>query len=62
MEISEFPFNKAAPSLETLRDETWKPLSLRALTGFYKRASEGSLRFPDGFLAAIKKARDDSTK
>ncbi|MDQ8754732.1 DNA (cytosine-5-)-methyltransferase [Sphingosinicella sp. LHD-64] len=58
VEISEFPFNEVTPSLETLRDGSWKPLSHRALTGFYKRAKEGSLRFPDGFLAAIKKARD----
>jgi len=62
VEVSEFPFSRTPPSLETFRDESWKPLSHRALAGFYTRAVEGSLRFPDGFLAAIKKARDSASR
>lgn len=56
VEASERPSNVIAPSIETFRDATWKPLSARALRGYLGRAREGGLRFPDGFLDAIEKA------
>ncbi|WP_245474096.1 DNA cytosine methyltransferase [Mesorhizobium sp. M2A.F.Ca.ET.042.01.1.1] len=56
VEASERPSNVMAPSIETFRDSSWKPLSARALRGYLGRAREGGLRFPDGFLAALDKA------
>lgn len=35
-----------------------KPLSLRATTGFLKRAESGNLRFVDGFLDDIRAHAD----
>lgn len=56
VEASERPSNVNAPSIETYRDDSWKPLSARALRGYLSRAREGSLRFPEGFLDALDKA------
>jgi DNA (cytosine-5)-methyltransferase 1 len=56
VEASERPSDVTAPSIETYRDESWKPLSARALRGYLSRAREGGLRFPEGFLDALKKA------
>jgi len=33
-----------------------RPLSSRAAAGFYKRAKQATLRFPDGFLDLVEKA------
>ncbi len=44
------------PSIATFRDSTWSRLSDRALNGFIKRASEGSLHLPTGFLDALRSA------
>ena len=40
-------------SIESFRDQPWVGLSSRAATGFLRRAREGNLKFPDGFLHAI---------
>lgn len=56
VEASERPSNVAAPSIETFRDISWKPLSARALRGYLSRAHEGGLRFPEGFLNALEDA------
>lgn len=50
----------AKPTLDDYLDFPWHPLSERALGGFIARAEEGSLRFPRGFLTALKKARKRS--
>jgi DNA (cytosine-5)-methyltransferase 1 len=44
------------PSITEFRDSTWTRLSERALEGFIRRAGEGKLRMPDGFLEALRKA------
>lgn len=56
VEASERPSNVIAPSIETFRDASWKPLSARALRGYLSRAREGGLRFPEGFLDALNQA------
>ncbi len=44
------------PSITEFRDSTWTRLSERALNGFIRRAGEGKLRMPDGFLEMLRKA------
>jgi DNA (cytosine-5)-methyltransferase 1 len=56
VKASEFPIAKDRPSIATFRDESWTPLSARALRGFIARAKEGGLRFPDGFIPALETA------
>jgi DNA (cytosine-5)-methyltransferase 1 len=56
LEASEFPIATERPSIATFRDESWAPLSARALRGFITRAKEGGLRFPDGFIPALERA------
>lgn len=52
--VSTFPDSRAQlPLAEWLEFEP-KPLSARATSGFLKRAESGSLRFPKGFLDAIR--------
>lgn len=52
--LSPWPLRRERPPLlEFLRYPT-EPLSAKATAGFLKRARKGSLRFPDGFLAAIE--------
>jgi DNA (cytosine-5)-methyltransferase 1 len=58
VDASEYPVRTSPPSIETYRDDSWKPLSARALRGFIARAEEGGLRFPDGFLDALRAARE----
>jgi DNA (cytosine-5)-methyltransferase 1 len=58
VDASEFPVRLPSPSIETFRDDSWKPLSARALRGFIARAEKGGLRFPGGFLDALRVARD----
>lgn len=55
---SEYPVTMPTPSIEAFRDDNWKPLSKRALAGFISRAEAGGLRMPEGFLAALERARD----
>jgi len=51
------PLQLSKPSIEDFRDSTWTRLSDRALDGFLKRANEGKLKFPAGFLEALRAAR-----
>jgi DNA (cytosine-5)-methyltransferase 1 len=55
--ISEYPVLRVARGIEAYLDEHWKPLSRRALDGFIGRAETSNLRFPPGFLDALRKAR-----
>lgn len=50
------PVDIGALSIASFRDHSWSQLSDRALTGFLRRAREGNLRFPVGFLAALDAA------
>lgn len=54
--VSEQPLAKRRGRLSAFATEGWPELSRRALTGFVRRAHEGSLRYPDGFLAALEAA------
>lgn len=51
---SELGDRNKALSIESFRTADWTPLSLRALSGFYSRALEGSLRFPPSFLKGVR--------
>jgi len=52
--LSPYPVRrKRKPLSEFLQYET-EPLSVRATAGFLKRTKKGSLRFPEGFIAAIE--------
>jgi DNA (cytosine-5)-methyltransferase 1 len=44
-------------SISEFRDDSWTRLSDRALDGFIRRAEEGGLRLPLGFLSALKNAK-----
>lgn len=56
VEAGDTPIAMARPSISVFRDSTWTRLSDRALNGFIKRAIEGGLRLPDGFLDALRSA------
>lgn len=53
VQAGSMPLALPTPSIQAYRDDTWTVLSDRALTGFLKRAHEGNLRFPTGFLDAL---------
>lgn len=53
---SDKPAEFERPSIVDFRDSTWTHLSERALEGFVKRAAEGGLRMPDGFLETLRNA------
>jgi DNA (cytosine-5)-methyltransferase 1 len=53
---SDKPVAIEKPSITEFRDSTWTRLSDRALDGFIRRAVEGKLWTPDGFLEALRKA------
>jgi DNA (cytosine-5)-methyltransferase 1 len=50
------PIASDRPSISVFRDSTWTRLSDRALNGFLKRAVEGGLWVPEGFLDALRNA------
>ena len=52
--ISEYPVRKRPGRLSAFATHTWPDLSTRALTGFVRRAHEGRLRYPEGFLEALE--------
>lgn len=54
---SDKPIAPVHRSISEFRDENWTRLSDRALDGFIRRAEEGGLRMPEGFIAALKKAK-----
>ncbi len=51
------PITVRLESIANFRDDSWSRLSDRALDGFIKRAEEGGLRLPDGFLDALRSAK-----
>ncbi len=51
---SEWPIERATPSLETFLKHRPSLLSARATGGFLGRARQAKLRFPKGFLAAME--------
>lgn len=53
---SDKPIETRTPSIAEFRDCAWTRLSSRALDGFIRRAIEGGLWVPDGFLQALRKA------
>jgi DNA (cytosine-5)-methyltransferase 1 len=53
---SDWPTAMERASISTFRDASWTRLSDRALDGFIRRAVEGGLRMPDGFLDALRNA------
>jgi DNA (cytosine-5)-methyltransferase 1 len=57
-EVSENPCALLRPAIEGWLSTPLTPLSVRATTGFLRRAEQGSLRFPSGFLARIAAHRD----
>jgi DNA (cytosine-5)-methyltransferase 1 len=50
------PIFTERPSIAAFREPTWTRLSDRALDGFIRRATEGRLRMPAGFLDALRSA------
>ncbi|MBM7487717.1 DNA (cytosine-5)-methyltransferase 1 [Bradyrhizobium sp. USDA 3686] len=53
---SDRPITAPQKSISDFRDGTWTRLSDRALDGFIKRAEEGGLWVPEGFLEALRSA------
>lgn len=53
---SDKPIRVEKPSISKFRDHSWTRLSVRALDGFVRRAQEGTLRMPQGFIEALQKA------
>ena len=56
VDASDKPISATKQSISSFRDSTWARLSDRALNGFIKRADEGNLRMPKGFLRALQRA------
>jgi DNA (cytosine-5)-methyltransferase 1 len=54
VDVGTWPERKPFVPLDEFLKYPVTPLSLRAIQGFRKRAEASSLRFPDGFLEAVK--------
>lgn len=54
--VSEFPLSCQNDGIERYVDHNWTPLSRRALNGFIGRAETSKLRFPVGFMDALRSA------
>jgi DNA (cytosine-5)-methyltransferase 1 len=54
IEVSEWPINRKARSLEEFLRFPPVPLSEKATAGFLKRTERAKLRFPEGFIAAVQ--------
>lgn len=52
--VSAWPLVTKRPRLEEFLKFPTEPLSVRATAGFLTRATRGSLRFPNGFLDAVR--------
>jgi len=52
--VSEFPVMRQRARLSAFATEKWPNLSSRALAGFTRRAREGKLKYPRGFLEALE--------
>ena len=53
--VSEHPARTKPGRLSAFATSKWPDLSTRALTGFVRRAREGRLRYPKGFLEALER-------
>ena len=56
VDASDKPVSVPRRSIADFRDSTWNRLSDRALNGFIRRAEEGGLRMPKGFLESLRRA------
>lgn len=54
VKASEWPVRRAYTSLEAFLKFPTRPLSVRATRGFLSRTERSSLRFPDGFIEALR--------
>lgn len=52
-DLGKWPIRAASKSLQDFLEYDLKPLSEKATAGFYSRALQAKLRFPDQFLAAV---------
>lgn len=52
--VSELPVHRRRGRLSSFATQSWPDLSHRALSGFVRRAREGQLRYPEGFLKALE--------
>ena len=52
--VSLWPLRAPRPHLADFLDQPVRPLSIRAARGFLSRTDRSSLRFPDGFLDAVR--------
>lgn len=52
--ISTDPVGVQPPSLSEFLNHEGTPLSLRAISGFYSRTQQAKLRFPEGFIDAVR--------
>ncbi len=52
--VSLWPLRALRPHLADFLDHPVRPLSIRAAQGFLSRTDRSSLRFPDGFLDAVR--------
>ena len=59
--LSEFPTRKRRGRLSAFNTDTWPDLSVRALSGFVRRARASTLSYPLGFLEALEKALRQGT-
>jgi DNA (cytosine-5)-methyltransferase 1 len=54
-EVSHFPVARSTPALDSFLRYPTRPLSVRATEGFLRRADAGNLRYPTGFIHALRK-------
>ncbi len=59
--MSTYPIRKEYKPLGDWLNYPAKPLSLRAINGFLKRANSGNLRFPEGFIKRLESYRESAT-
>ena len=57
-DVTEFPVHRRRGRLSAFNTDRWPDLSARALRGFVRRAQEGNLSYPIGFLPALHAALD----
>lgn len=55
VDLTAWPIQRSRPSLSEFLQYSTKALSIRAATGFLRRAKESTLRFEDGFLDALER-------
>jgi DNA (cytosine-5)-methyltransferase 1 len=60
VDASDHPVSFNRQSISEFRDSHWTRLSDRVLDGFIRRAVEGGLKMPRGFLAALRTAKRKS--